>query len=342
YLNQGEKYWLNNNRYMQGMLSLALYRNNKTNTAQAIVKSLKEHALQSEEMGMYWKSTYGFYWHEAPIETQALMIEVFHEVSNDSTAVEEMKIWLLKQKQTQDWKTTKATANAIYALLLRGTNLLAGDDMVEITMGDYKINNTDLKDLKPEAGTGYFSMSWSANDIKPNMGNITVRKAGKGIAWGAVYWQYFEQLDKITAFEDTPLKINKKLFVQQRKDGKQVITPLSDNARLKLGDRVIVRIEIRVDRDMQYVHLKDMRAACFEPESTMSGYRYQGGLGYYQSVRDVSVNFFMSYLNKGTYVFEYPLIVSQKGEFSNGITTMQCMYAPEFASHSQGIRVKVD
>lgn len=342
YLNQGEKYWLNNNRYMQGMLSLALYRNNKTNTAQAIVKSLKEHALQSEEMGMYWKSTYGFYWHEAPIETQALMIEVFHEVSNDSTAVEEMKIWLLKQKQTQDWKTTKATANAIYALLLRGTNLLAGDDMVEITMGDYKINNTDLKDLKPEAGTGYFAMSWSANDIKPNMGNITVRKAGKGIAWGAVYWQYFEQLDKITAFEDTPLKINKKLFVQQRKDGKQVITPLSDNARLKLGDRVIVRIEIRVDRDMQYVHLKDMRAACFEPESTMSGYRYRGGLGYYQSVRDVSVNFFMSYLNKGTYVFEYPLIVSQKGEFSNGITTMQCMYAPEFASHSQGIRVKVD
>lgn len=342
YLGQGEKYWLQNSRYMQGMLALSLNRYDRMSTAKAIIASLKENALQSEEMGMYWKSNSGYYWYEAPIETQSLMIEAFDEVSNDSLAVEEMQIWLLKQKQTQDWKTTKATADAIYALLLKGTSLLANDQPVEITMGDIKINPFGMKDLKPEAGTGYFSMSWTGAEIKPKMGDITVRKAGKGIAWGAVYWQYFEQLDKITGFEETPLKINKLLFVEQRKDGKTVMAPVSEKATLKVGDRVIVRIEIRVDRDMQYVHLKDMRAACFEPESVFSGYRYSGGLGYYQSIRDASMNFFVSYLNKGTYVFEYPLVVSQKGEFSNGITSMQCMYAPEFSSHSQGIRVKVE
>ncbi|HQP03771.1 MAG TPA: alpha-2-macroglobulin family protein [Bacteroidales bacterium] len=341
YKKQAEKYWLSNNRYMQGMLALALFRFDEKEVASDIVASLKEYSLQSEEMGMYWKSDAGYYWYEAPIETQSLMIEVFNEVSSDSIAVEEMKIWLLKQKQTQDWKTTKATADAIYALLLTGMELLSDDQLVEITLGTEKINPAEMKDLNVEAGTGYFSKFWSGSEIKPEMADITVKKPGKGIGWGAVYWQYFEQLDKITSFKDTPLKIDKKLFVELRKDGKVVMTPVTEKTQLHVGDRVIVRIEIRTDRNMEYVHLKDMRAACFEPESVFSGYRYEHGLGFYQSIRDASMNFFISYLHQGTYVFEYPLIVSQRGEFSNGITTMQCMYAPEFTTHSQGIRVKV-
>ena len=102
------------------------------------------------------------------------------------------------------------------------------------------------------------------------------------------------------------------------------------------------RIIIRVDRDMEYVHMKDMRAAAFEPVAAISGYRYQGGLGYYESIRDASVNFYFDYLRKGTYVFEYTLNVTQKGEFSNGITSIQCLYAPEFSAHSQGMRVMVE
>ena len=93
---------------------------------------------------------------------------------------------------------------------------------------------------------------------------------------------------------------------------------------------------------MEYVHMKDMRAAGFEPINVFSGYRYQGGLGYFETTKDASTNFFFDYLPKGTYVFEYPLKVNMKGNFSNGITTIQCMYAPEFTSHSEGIRIKVE
>ena len=197
-----------------------------------------------------------------------------------------------------------------------------------------------MDNVKVEAGTGYFKTSWSGNDIKPEMGKVKVSKKDEGVGWGALYWQYFEQLDKINPAE-TPLKINKKLFVERPSKTGPVMEPITENTKLKVGDKVKVRIEIRVDRDMEYVHMKDMRASGFEPINVMSQYKYQGGLGYYESTGDVATNFFFSWLPKGTYVFEYPLRANLKGNFSNGITSIQCMYAPEFTSHSEGIRVDI-
>ncbi len=338
---QAQKYWTSSNKYLQGMIALALNRFNDTKTPQDIIKSLKENALYNEEMGMYWREMYaGYYWYQAPIESMSLLIEAFDEVANDKESVEKMKIWLLKQKQTQDWKTTKATTEAIYALLLRGTDLLASDKLVDVTVGNSRVNPY-YSDKGVEAGTGYFTTTWNGREIKPEMGNITVTKTDDGVAWGAMYWQYFEQLDKITPAE-TPLKLEKKLFVERITASGPVIEPITNETHLKVGDKIKVRIELRVDRDMEYVHLKDMRASAFEPVNVLSSYKYQGGLGYYESTRDASTNFFISYLNKGTYVFEYTLVASQKGDFSNGITSIQCMYAPEFSSHSEGIRVKVE
>ena len=254
---------------------------------------------------------------------------------------ENMKIWLLKNKQTNDWKTTKATSEATYALLLRGTDWLANESMVEITMGNQVIDPKKMDDVQVEAGTGYFKTSWAGTEVKPEMGKISVKRNDKtGVSWGAVYWQYFEQLDKITPAE-TPLKLEKKLFVQRTSDTGPVIEPVNTATKLLVGDKIKVRIELRVDRDMEYVHMKDMRASGFEPIDVISTYKYQDGLGYYESTRDASTNFFFSFLPKGTYVFEYPLYVTHNGDFSNGITTIQCMYAPEFSAHSEGIRVKV-
>lgn len=340
FLNQGTTYWTQNSIYMQAMLCLALHRNGVATIPANMIKSFKEKAIYSEEMGMYWKQDRGLYWYQAPIETQALLIEVFDEVAKDPKSVENLKVWLLKQKQTQDWKTTRATAEACYALLRRGTDFLASNQLVEIKLGNQTIDPNNLTDTKVEAGTGYFKTSFTGSAITPEMGKITVTKKDEGVAWGAVYWQYFEQLDKITPAE-TPLKINKKLFLQVNTDKGLVITPIDTNTSLQVGDVVKVRIEINVDRAMEYVHLKDMRASAFEPLATLSTYRFQNGLYYYESPKDLSMNFFIGYLPKGTYVFEYPLRVSQKGNFSNGITTMQSMYAPEFTTHSEGVRVKV-
>jgi len=337
YQDQAETYWLKFNIYSQGMIALQAHRYEVEELPTKITRSLKERSIVNEELGMYWKSnSSGYYWYQAPIETQALMIEAFDEVANDQEAVEELKVWLLKQKQTTDWKTTKATAEACYALLLRGTELLENDEQVEI-----KVDGAIIDPEDKEAGTGYFKKAWNSEEIKPEMGNVTVTRKTEGVSWGAMYWQYFEDLDKITHAE-TPLKLKQKLFLVQNTDNGPVISPIEPETKLKPGDKVRVRIELRTDRNMEYVHMKDMRAAGFEPINVISRYKWQDGLGYYESTGDAATNFFMDFVPKGVYVFEYDLRVSHEGDFSNGITTIQCMYAPEFTSHSDGVRVVVN
>ncbi len=345
YIGQSKKYWLSKNLYSQGMLALILHRNSDPITATKIIRSLDEKSITSEELGMYWKSnTAGWYWYQAPTETQALMIEVFTEIEQEpkkTRIVDDLKVWLLKNKQTNRWKTTKATTEAVYALLLQGSDWLSVTDMVEIVLGDQIIDPSKMEDVKVEAGTGYFKTSWSGNDIQKDMATAKITKTGKGIAWGALYWQYFENLDKITSAK-TPLKLKKNLFLKKNTDKGEEITEITDNTLLQLGDLVRVRIELRSDRAMEFVHMKDMRASGLEPINVLSQYKYQDGLGYYESTKDAATNFFFDYLPKGVYVFEYDLRVNNKGDFSNGITTIQSMYAPEFSSHSEGVRVQVE
>lgn len=337
---QAEQYWLSNNKYMQGMIALALFRYSETELAGDIIKSIIQNAVINDEMGMYFKEERGWYWYQAPIETQALLIEAVDEITKDQTSVDLMKTWLLKQKQTQDWKTTTATAQACYALLLRGTDWLAETKMPNIKIGDTQLELENNPQIHIEEGTGYFKTSWKGDEIKREMSDITITNNNNVVAWGAMYWQYFEQLDKIT-FSETPLKINKKLFLEIDSESGKKITPINENTQLNPGDKIIVRIEIRVDRVMEYVHLKDMRAAGLEPINVISTHKNQDGLWYYENTRDAATNFFIYQLPKGTYVFEYPLRVTYKGDFSNGITTIQCMYAPEFSSHSEGSRINI-
>jgi hypothetical protein len=359
--------WVEQSKYMQGMIALALFRTGDVQTAKDILRSLRQNAILDEEKGMYWKGMEGgYYWYEAPIEIQSLLIEAFREISGDAVVDRDLKTWLLKQKQTHSWRTTKATADACYALLLGGQDWLSAERAVEIKLGEKVIEwgGTDAG----EAGTGYNKKVFDGPFVSPSMGNITVTMksaaAGGGAgevgdstagtngttagggspAWGAVYWQYFDMLDRVTppGNSKAPLQLVKKLFIERNTDRGKVLDPVGENGVLKPGDKVMVRIELRVDRSMEYVHMKDMRAACMEPVNVISQYKWQGGLGYYESTKDASTDFFFSTLAKGTYVFEYPLLVGQSGNFSNGITSIECMYAPEFAYHSEGIRVSVE
>lgn len=343
YRSRAQKTWVSQSKYMQGMIALALHRTADSKTTNDILKSLKETSITNEEMGMYWKNQRnGWFWYEAPIETQALLIEAFQEAGKDQQTVDNLKTWMLKNKQTNNWKTTKATAEACYALLLQGTSWLSNEPVIEVKLGNTTVSSNDNSQ---EAGTGYFKKIIPGKNVEASMGNITVTVTDNShstpATWGGVYWQYFEDLDKIT-HAATPLNISKKLFVEKNGDKGPVLTPVNDGDVLHVGDKIKVRVELRVDRDMEYVHMKDMRASALEPVNVLSQYKWQGGLGYYESTKDASTNFFFSYLHKGTYVFEYPLFVTHTGNFSNGVTSIQCMYAPEFSSHSEGVRITVE
>ena len=330
--------WLQQGLQEQVMTALALDRLGDKATAQLIMKSLKERATVSEELGMQWKNfNSGWSWESFPTETHALMIEAFHEVAKDETAVNDLRRYLLKLKQTTDWKTTKATAEACYALLLTGDTWLDESQAPVITVGGVQV-----KADKKEAGTGSIEKMWTAAEVRPAMGAVSITSKADKPSWGALHWQYFESMDKVRRTADeSPFSIKKQVMLTEQSDQGPKLLALNGSRKLKAGDKLTIRIELRTDRYVDYVHMKDLRASGLEPTETLSGYKYQGGLGYYQSIRDASTNFFFDRIAPGTYVFEYTLRVTHAGEFSNGITTAMCMYAPEFSSHSEGVRINV-
>ena len=331
--------WKSESFYTQAMIALTAWRNGDQKVAKEIVAYLKSMAQHNEEMGMFWKKQGGgWFWYEHPVERQSMLIEAFHTITpEDEESLAQMQLWLLKQKQTQHWSTTKSTTEAIYALLLNKT-LVAEDKTVAVTVG-----NVCLPDetTQTEAGTGYFKKAWTGEEITPDKANVRIEKGTDGPAWGGLYWQYFENLDKITRSDDKNLVIEKAIYKVENTDKGEVLKAITENQPLQKGDKVRVRVVITADRDMEFVHLKDMRAAAFEPVNVFSQYKYQDGLWYYEATKDAATHFFIDWMPKGKYVFEYTLFATQSGNFSNGITEIECMYAPEFRSHSAGIRVKV-
>jgi uncharacterized protein YfaS (alpha-2-macroglobulin family) len=322
----------------QGMLAIVLYRNLRNKEAQQLMKSLLERSVYNDEMGRFWKLTPSWFWYSQPIETHTVLLEAIHEIDPNSKAVSEMKRWLLKQKQTTHWPTTVSTSKAIYILLSNNDQWVESKPDLKINLSGKQI---DIPIEQQSLGSGYFSMKVDTNQFKHSNPTIELVNNAGTPGWGGIYWQYFEDLDKIKTFKETPLRIDKKLFKKTNSPSGPVLKAIDDQSTVQVGDILTVRIHLRVDRAMEYVHMKDLRAAGLEPVDALSSYKWQGGLGYYQSIRDQAIDFFFEYLSPGTYVFEYDLRVFHKGNYSNGYTQIQSMYAPEFSSHSSGIRIKI-
>ncbi len=336
YTDVAAKNWTKLNMYERSILSMVLKRNGDKTLADQIVKSIKENAV-NDKLGMYWANSRGnVFLSMSAVSIHTFIMDVLQEAGATKEEMNQMKRWLLNQKRTQVWETTHASIDAINALLSTGSDWFTG----ETSPATIKVGGQKVEPEKKELGTGYFKQTWDKLEIKNNMAKVEVKTSSSEPAFGGLYWQYYENLDKITS-QKGDLNIEKLLFKETVDASGKGLTQITENNPLTVGDKVIVRLTIKADRDMEFVHLKDMRASCFEPQQVISGIRWANSLIYYQSTKDASTNFYFDRLPKGTYVLEYPVFVNRTGEYANGITTIQCMYAPEFSSHTQGITVTV-
>lgn len=337
YTEQAEKEWTKFPLAGKVEIALLAQKNGKKEIASSILASLRKTATVSTDEGMYWANNRrGADYFTSPVDVHCLLMSAFNELSPDKSETDKMKQWLLNQKRTQNWESVPATVNAIYAILLTGSDWLNQNNVVTVQWGDKRISTES-----GEAATGYIKEAVNSKDITPQMNNLTIRKEGNAPAWGALYNQYFEALDKVSG-QKSILSVEKKLFVEFNSGTEKQIRPVTAEQPLRIGDKVIVRLTVRTDREMDYVSLKDLRAGCFEPANTLSGYSYKDGVGFYASPKDASENFFFTHLPKGTFVLEYPVYVSRSGEYADGISTIQCLYAPEFVSHTAGGRLTVN
>jgi hypothetical protein len=336
--NLAAKHWPGMARMSQSHIALGLKRFGEKEAPAAIVKSLRERSVSNEELGQFWRDTeQHWWWYRAPIETQAMMIETFREVADDQKTADDCRVWLLKQRQTQAWPSTKSTADAVYALLLGGGDLLGSDALVTLSLG-----GNEVKPEKVEAGTGFYEKKFATGEIQPAMGTVKLTKADAGVSWGSLHWQYLEDIAKITPHEGNPLTLKKSLFLKTNGKAGPELKPVAPGDKLKPGDEVVTRVELRTDRDLEFVHLKDQRGSGTEPLNVLSGYRFQDGLAYYESTRDTASHFFIEYLPKGVYVFETSARVQLRGSYQSGIAEIQCLYAPEFNSHSASVGLTVE
>ena len=334
YLNQLETSWTQLSLYEKALTAIAMERYGKTDIAKQIIRSLKEYSTITPEMGMYWANNRSSLFTNSAIQTHVAVMSAFREIEGNSTDTELMKQWLLRQKQTQSWGSTPTTVDAVYALLLTGNNQLASPEDLSVKLGNKNLN------ISPEETTlGYIKQTFTGKKITPKMMNVTLSKKRQQASWGGLYLQYFEKLDKITSHSGG-ISVKKDLFIQKEGDNGNTLTPLTGQ-NLQVGDRICIRITVTNDQDMQFVHLKDLRAGCFEPTEQLSGNRWQDNLGYYQETTDVATNFFFDFLPKGTHVFEYTVWIAQRGTYQDGIATLQCVYAPQYSANSDAGSVTI-
>ena len=356
----GRKCWMKlDARLTQGQLAIALARSGDRPTALSIIDSLRQRAVDADAkpsggaragtekdswQGMWWRDPHPGWWSwtYAPIATQTIMIEAFDEVAGDRDAVEALKVWLLSQKRTSQWPGSRATADAVSALLGRGDDLLESQELVTVTVGGERVQPGTV-----EAGTGFFEERFTRREIEPKMGQIVVAKKDKGLAFGGIHWQYLDDISSVPAAGREELSIEKQLFIKKfTKAGPELVPAAKDGATaveqvVELGDELVVRLVVKSDRDYEFLELRDHRPSLTEPVDVLSGWRWGDGAGWYVAVRDASTQLFFERLPRGTHVFEYSLRAAHRGAASSGFATIQSRYAPEFSAHSASIPVEV-
>ncbi|GHT53660.1 hypothetical protein AGMMS49982_17120 [Bacteroidia bacterium] len=350
YTNLAEKYWANNpNLYDRAIAAMVLVGANQKLPAQAIIKSLREHATEKPDLGMYWaNNTMNCFMTQSAVSVHTFIMDAFQKTGAANKETDAMKLWLLQQKRTQEWESVPATVNAIQALLTTGSNWVKGEGSkvegegfkVEGGSATITVNKQVVETSQSKEKTGYIRKSW--NEPKIFSDKVTVTKTGNAPAWGAVYWQYYEDLNKIktTKTAKSGLSVTKTL-IPSTLHPKPITPSPTTPSTLQVGDKVTIRLTVKSDRDMEYVQLTDMRAACMEPVNQLSGTQWKPGIVYYQAPKDESTTFFIQALPKGTYHFDYDVWITRAGDYSSGICTVECLYAPAFAGHSEGGRVRV-
>lgn len=299
----------------------------KKNEAKVLLQSVVEYMVSNEEMGSYF-DTYkaGYSWCNYRIPAHVSAMEAIMRLGENKEALlDDMRLWLLKQKQVQVWDTPISSVNAIYAFLADGGSRLDSTSVMTANVDGETITT-------PDDAIGQISVSLHGEEIN-NVKAITVSRKGSGTGWASVYTQCLESMDKVKLYDGDGLRIERKYMSGDREIDRESV--------LSVGDKVTVSITVSADRDMDFVRIKDEKPACLEAASQLSSYSWSDGLGYYRVNKDASVEFFVDSMRKGTYTITYDAYVTRSGNYVSGPASVISVYAPQFGSHSEGFTITV-
>ncbi len=336
------KHWKSHSPYLKGYLALTLQRMDRAKDAKLVWASVMDSAKTTEEEGTHWAAEdRSWLWYNDRIETHAFALQVLMQLEPDDARRHGLVQWLLINKKLNHWKSTRATAEVVYALVkyLEKEKGLGVREEVNVEVGPRKVQMV----FQPDQFTGKKNqvvIPGAEVDAK-TMSRITVTKPTKGFAFASATWHFATDKLPEEARGDF-FSVSRRYYKRERTGREAVLKPLEEGAKLEVGDELEVHLSIRSKHAAEYVHLRDPRAAGLEPESPVSRYKWDMGLVFYEETRDSGANFFFEWLPQGEWTFKYRLRANMAGEFRVGPATLQSMYAPEFNAYSAGHRLKVE
>lgn len=311
---------------------LLLAKEGKKREAERFFTSLKEYSVDMGEEGIYFPSVSNYYgWGDYPVVAHVMAMNAYEAMGANKSQLDKMKLWLLQQKRTQDWGNEVATVDAVDKLIWSGSLWTEDNGALSIKLGKTSVKAENNAQSGFDVA-GRYKVIYDEGNMPRKISDLTVEKEGYSPSWGAVYAQYDLPYDRIKESGDG-MQISKKTYIRRIVDGREV---LLDPAKtdVKVGDEYVSQLVFSVDRDMDFVHIRDKRAACAEPGIALSGYRYCGNVWTYVQVKDSSTDYFFDFLKKGEYVLQATYRIDRSGTYTTGNAEIQSLYAPEFSAHS--------
>ncbi|MBJ6764260.1 hypothetical protein JGU66_26080 [Myxococcaceae bacterium JPH2] len=334
------KHWKEHSPYLKGYLALTLHRSRREKDAQRVWDSVMDSAKTSEELGTYWApEDRGWLWYNDTTESHAFALGTLMELRPKDARRDGLVQWLLLDKKLNHWKSTRATAEALYALVkyLEAEGALGVREDARVTVGPKVVEMA----FSPEEYTGKKNqVVLQGPEVSAATATTVVEKTTPGFAFASTTWSF--STEKLPEEERGDFfHVSRRYFRRVHEGREATLKPLEEGAVLQPGDEVEVQLSLRAKHAAEYVHLRDPRAAGLEPENAQSRHKWDLGIVWYEETRDSGTNFFFEWLPAGEYTFKYRLRANMAGTFRVSPATVQSMYAPEFTAYSTGARLTV-
>lgn len=335
------KHWKRHSPYLKGYLALTLQRMDRPKDAMLVWDSVMDSAKTTQDEGTFWApEDRSWLWYNDTIESHAFALRTLMELQPKDSRRDGLVQWLLLNKKLNQWKSTRATAEVIYALVhyMKAEKTLGIREDMTVKVGPQTTTFT----FDPERYEGKKNQVVIPGEkVGPQTAEVTVEKTSKGFAFASATWQFStEQLPD--AERGDFFQVSRKYFRREMDGREWVLRPLAEGTPIAVGDQIEVQISLRSKHEAEYVHLRDPRAAGLEPENPRSGFKWNLGIGWYEEIRDSGSNFFFESLPVGEYTFKYRLRANMAGTFRIGPATVQSMYAPEFNAYSTGFAMTIN
>ncbi len=334
------KHWKQHSPYLKGYLALTLKRMGRLDDGKLVFASVMDSAKTKQDQGTFWAAEdRSWLWYNDTIETHAFALRTLIELDPKNAKKHGLVLWLLINKKLSHWKSTRATAEVVYSLVhyLKDVGALGVREVATVKAGPVKQEFV----FEPDKYVGKSQLVIPGSQIKPKQSStITVEKETKGFMFASATWHFSTERLPREARGDF-LSVTRKYYKRELSGDKYVLKPLDQGASLKPGDQLEVQLSLRSKHAVEYVHLRDPRAAGLEPENAVSRHKWDLGISWYEETRDSGANFFFEKLPVGEYSFKYRLRANMAGKFKVGPATLQCLYAPEFVAYSAGHLVTV-